>query len=84
MNVFKDNKDLMTFILSGCHIRYGEEYDIKVWNKRKAEYEAKIDKYFNRLYALEERARNKLKESKSSKLKTKKNGINPQNPGDER
>lgn len=71
MNVFKRNKELMAYILLGCRIEYGEEYDAKVWNKIKTDYEAKVDKYFSRLYALEERAR-KRSENKLESIDTKK------------
>lgn len=90
-NVFQDNTDLMTYILSSYQLRYGEEYDIKVWNKLKKEYEAKIDKYFNRLHILEKNSRNKQKQNKKSKKadeqiqnEVAKKEVNNPNQGDER
>lgn len=80
-NVFRNNTDLMIYILSSNNSRVQGEYDIKFYKQLKEKYKAKIDKYFNRLHAVEENAKNKAKSNNNEKAKK---GINNPNQGDER
>lgn len=53
--VFNRNADLMVYVLLGKDLKYGEQYDKKIWETHKKNYEEKIEKYFTRLYIMEER-----------------------------
>ena len=66
--VFKNNSDLMVYILEGYQPKFAkeeytnnEQYDEKVYNQKKKEFEGKVSTYVKRLELIEARA--KLKET---------------------
>lgn len=50
--MFDNNQDLMTYVLSGIDIIY-RDYDKKVYDKMRKNYEEKVEKYLARLHKLE-------------------------------
>ena len=57
----------MIYALSNLYIKFDTQYDGKVWDSSKVKYKEKIYTYFERLYALEERKREK-KQTTSRKV----------------
>ena len=62
-HVFKDNQDLMAYILSDSELSYGD-YDLAVWNHTKKSYEEKIKRIFSRMHKIEMGIEKREKNSK--------------------
>lgn len=79
LTVFDSNDDLMVFVLSNCHLKYDQDYDEKVWERARKNYEAKLDKYIEQIHTIEQQ-----NQQRKQQIETEKKHENKQNEDNER